>query len=265
MFNISFCHFFFLFQELPLLFLWGIWVTDSSNLFFWGCLYFSFIPEGSVHLIIEFKNWHFFFFRDVKNLPLPSSPHCFWREILCPSQKKKKKNGDGGRVQQRSIKTSMGLMERKMGVIMERGKDGEACCAAVHGVPKSQTQLSHWIMMETKKGVEGPIQRQNTLPPLWGACCHQNSSNVGSYQGKAYWKEPLSWLAAHVICLGGQVKNLFLPRKDKLTFFLYNLTEYTFLTSDDLEKHIAIFQQRVRVTRTRNLGPGSLCIHTVER
>ena len=180
-------------------------------------------------------------------------------------KKKKKKNGGGGRVQQRSIKTSMGLMERKMGVILERGKDGEACCAAVHGVPKSQTQLSHWIMMETKKGVEGPIQRQNTLPPLWGACCHQNSSNVGSYQGKAYWKEPLSWLAAHVICLGGQVKNLFLPRKDKLTFFLYNLTEYTFLTSDDLEKHIAIFQQRVRVTRTRNLGPGSLCIHTVER
>ena len=156
-------------------------------------------------------------------------------------------------------------MERKMGVITETGKDGEAWRAVVHGVLKSRTQLSNWTMMETKKGVEGPIQRQSTLPPLWGACCRQNSSNVGSYQGKAYWKEPLSWLAAHVICLDGQVKNLFLPRKDKLTFFLYNLTEYTFLKSDNLEKHIAIFQQCVRVTRTRNLGPGSLCIHIVER
>ena len=198
----------------------------------------------------------------MKNVPLPSSPHCFWWEILCPSPKNKK-NGDGGRVQQRSIKTSMGLMERKMGVIMETGKDGEAWCAAVHGVLKSRTQLSDWTMMETKKS--GRTHPETKHPATFVRCCRQNSSNVGSYQGKAYWKEPLSWLAAHVICLGGQVKNLFLPRKDKLTFFLYNLTEYTFLKSDNLEKHIAIFQQCVRVTRTRNLGPGSLCIHIVER
>ena len=32
-------------------------------------------------------------------------------------------NGYGGRVQQRGIKTSTGLMEKKLGVIMETGKD----------------------------------------------------------------------------------------------------------------------------------------------
>ena len=47
-----------------------------------------------------------------------------------------KKHGDGGRVQQRSIKTSMGLMDRKMGVIMQTGKDGEAWCAGSPWGPK---------------------------------------------------------------------------------------------------------------------------------
>ena len=37
-----------------------------------------------------------------------------------------------------------GAMDMDMGKLQERVKDREACCAAVHGVTKSQTQLGDW-------------------------------------------------------------------------------------------------------------------------
>ena len=40
-----------------------------------------------------------------------------------------------------SITDEMGM---NMGKLQEKVKDREACCAAVHGVMKSQTQLGDW-------------------------------------------------------------------------------------------------------------------------
>lgn len=64
----------------------------------------------------------------------------------------------------------------------------------------------------------------------------QNSSNFGEDQGYYYFfiKKKISFLAAHIICLGPSVKNLSLPGKDKLTFFLYNLMECNSLRSNNL-------------------------------
>lgn len=78
--------------------------------------------------------------------------------------------------------------------------------------------------------------------------------------------KPLSCLAAHVICLGLQVKDLSLPRKDELTFFLYNLMQDNSLRCNNLEKaHCNSLARHESNWQHMHLGPCLLCCSIVER
>lgn len=89
-----------------------------------------------------------------------------------------------------------------------------------------------------------PSPGLNTWLVLYIICCFQNVSNFGKERGEAH-KQSLSCLAALVICLGLQVKNLSWPWEDKSTLQLCNLEESDSLTRRSLrEVHSSSKAQR---------------------
>lgn len=114
--------------------------------------------------------------------------------------------------------------------------------------------------------VEGPSPGLNTWLVLYIICCFQNGSNFGKEHGEAH-KQSLSCLAALVICLGLQVKNLSWPWEDKSTLQLCNLEESDSLTKRSLrEAHSSSKAQHSKeVGRKYALIPDLHCYDVVER